>query len=74
MSKIVLNDRAYLDYDGLQYIPNYYDPGGKEYRIIATGEMTVTEPKWRNTGTFHATIDAAIKELAKQFVLERSEY
>jgi hypothetical protein len=74
MSEILLTPTTKLVTDGKQFMPYFFDEGGKDTRIVGTNEMTTTKPGWKHTGTYHTNLDSAIKELAKIEVLKRDQY
>ena len=74
MTDILLTPKAKLIADGKQFMPYYFDEGGKDVRVVGTEEMTTTKPIWKHTGTYHKDINSAVKELAKIEVLKQDEY
>lgn len=74
MSKIVINNESYLLQDDDQYMPYYFKKGGDMVRNPKTGETKPSEDKWIHTGTYHTSLQGAIKELAKVKVLSKEEY
>lgn len=75
MSKIQINNESYLEYDGYQYMPYYFQKAtGELVRNPKTGEMVPTVDKWVHTGTFHGSIEHAIRKLAEVKVLTKAEY
>jgi hypothetical protein len=74
MTDILLTPTAKLVSDSKQFMPYFFDEGGKDVRIVGTDEMTTTKPSWKHTGTYHTDIQSAIRELARIEVLKRDQY
>jgi len=73
---IQINDKWCIEQDPYNYIPYIYDKGGKEARNPRTGEVIVTEPKWRHIGRYYPTLNKALRGILdyeiKQFGMENS--
>lgn len=74
MTEILLTPTAKLIADGKQFMPYYFDEGGKDVRVVGTEEMTTTKPSWKHTGTYHTDLQSAIKELARMEALKKDQY
>ena len=75
MSKINLTPTTYVQFDGRQYSPYYFEKGdGKMVRDVKSNKMVEKKDKWVHTGTYHTKISDAIRTLAVRKVLEKDEW
>jgi hypothetical protein len=75
MTKINLTPTAYVQFDGRQYTPYYFEAGnGEVVRDVRSGEMVEKKDKWVHTGTYHTKISHALRALAMCEMVKKDEY
>lgn len=71
----LIKDKIRVTYNGMQWMSEWYDEGGREARNPANGEMIVTKPKWVgvNGGCYNSRISDAINSCTKYHIFKENE-
>lgn len=67
MSKITINDKWQMNYDGVQYTPEYW----KEEYVTTKGNKV--EAGWVNTKKYFPTISSYLRHIIEQDVLAKGD-
>ena len=65
---IKINDAHQINFDGSNYMPEFFKAGGEEVNVA--GRELVTVDKWQPYGKFFTSLDQCLRFLARQSACE----
>lgn len=64
-TEIIINEKYKLIDDGTQYELFVFEEGGKEYKVVKTGETKISVPQWKRASLYFRTLEAACKRIVR---------
>lgn len=62
---VKINDKWRIATDKLNYMPEYYDEGGQEVRVVGTDKTMTKEPRWVRIGRYYGTFAQALRGIVE---------
>ena len=70
--KININDKYYINFDGMNYTPfKFFEGTGETYKVA--GREVVSKDKWVDTKKYFMTLPMALKWVSVDSLLEENE-